>query len=286
MLNDGGAYARSFYRKIGILPSFAIPVNTKGITFIARPAPGPLQPRDMEGPIGSAIGGVEAMTVFDDVFVPWERVFLCGEWDMCGQVPFYFSSIHRQSKCACLAGHTDMLIGIIALTAQVNGLDMGVAHVRDKLTKMMMQAEVAYGCAVGAAEDGYQHPSGVWVPNILIANSGLNYIRSQAGNHLAVLHDIAGGIIVTMPTELDYKNPATKEYMDTYLHGSNDFTAEEQLRVLSLAQEVGGSRFAGYFMGWAINAAGSPMTNEIAVRAGYDLDKRIKIAKDIAKIKK
>ena len=204
---------------------------------------------------------------------------------MCDRVPFYFSSIHRQSKCACLAGHTDMLIGIVALTAQVNGLGMRVAHIRDKLTKMMMQAEVAYGCAVGAAEDGYQHPSGVWVPNALIANSGLNYIRGHVGDHLAILHDIAGGIIVTMPTELDYKNPATKEYMDTYLHGSNDFTTEERLRVLSLVQEVGASRFTGYFLGWAINAAGSPMTNEIVVRAGYDLEKRIKIAKGYAKIK-
>ena len=89
-----------------------------------------------------------------------------------------------------------------------------------------------------------------------------------------------------MPTELDYKNPATKEYMDTYLHGSNDFTTEERLRVLSLAQEVGASRFTGYLMGWAVNAAGSPETNQILVRAAYDLDKRIEIAKDWARITK
>ena len=112
----------------------------------------------MESLISSALGGVEAMTVFDNVFVPWERVFLCGEWDMCGQFPSYFASIHRQSKCACLAGHTDMLIGIAALTARVNGLGMNVPHIRDKIAKMMMEAEVAYGCAVGAAEDGFKHP--------------------------------------------------------------------------------------------------------------------------------
>ena len=84
--------------------AFAVPVDTKGIISLARPAPGPLQSGDMESPISSAIGGVEAMTIFDDVFVPWERVFLCGEWDMCDRAPSYFSSIHRQSKCACLAG--------------------------------------------------------------------------------------------------------------------------------------------------------------------------------------
>lgn len=224
------------------------------------------------------------MTVFEDVFVPWERVFLCGEWDMCGRIPTYFASIHRQSKCACLSGHTDLILGVCALTAQVNGLDMKISHIRDKLTKMMMEAEIAYGCSMGAAVDGYQHPSGVWVPSAHVANSGLNYIRSQSGNHIATLHDIAGGIIVTMPTELDYQNPATKEYMDTYLHGSNNFTTEERLRVLHLAQEVCASEFTGYYLGWAINAAGSPMTNEIFVRALYDLEKRIKVAKNYAKI--
>jgi len=258
----------------------SMPVDTKGVTFVARPAPNRSRTdAQMECPIGSAIGAVEAMTVFDDVFVPWERVFLCGEWDMTGRAPHYFASIQRHSKCACLSGHTDLICGIVALIADVNGLGMKTAHIRDKATKLMMEAETAYGCAVGAAVEGEVHPSGVWIPNALIGNAGLHYIKNLSGEHIALVHDIAGGVIVTMPTEQDYKNPTIKAWMDTYLAGNPKYTTEERLRVLYLAQEVAASRWTGYFVGWAINASGSTMTTEIVVRSAYDLEKRIEIAK-------
>ncbi|MBI9074073.1 MAG: hypothetical protein JEZ02_01595 [Desulfatibacillum sp.] len=264
--------------------SFAIPVDTQGVTFICRPAPGSRTPMNMEKPIGSSIGAVEAMTVFQDVFVPWDRVFLCGEWDMNDRVPMYFAGIHRQSKCACLAGHTDLIIGIAALTARVNGLDMKATHIRDKITRLMIDAEAAYGCSLGAGEEGHHHPSGVWVPDFRIANAGLNNIRSQVGNHLAALHDIAGGVIVTMPTEHSYNHPELKELMDVYFQGGQNYTTKERLRALHLCQEVCASNFTGYFLGWAINAAGSLQTNEMAVRAAYDLEKRVNIAKGYAQI--
>jgi len=265
----------------------SMPVDTKGVTFVTRPAPNRSRAdAQMECPIGSAIGAVEAMTVFDDVFVPWERVYLCGEWDMTGRAPHYFASIQRHSKCACLSGHTDLICGIAALIADVNGLGMKTAHIRDKVTKLMMEAETAYGCAVGAAVEGEVHPSGVWIPNVLIGNAGLHYIKNLSGEHIALVHDIAGGIIVTMPTEQDYKNPAIKAWMDTYLTGNPKYTTEERLRVLYLAQEVAASRWTGYFMGWAINASGSTMTTEIVVRSAYDLEKRVDIAKRWAGIEK
>jgi len=265
--------------------SFAVPVDAPGLHLIARPAPGRSWPEaDMECPIGSTLGAVEAMTVFEDVFVPWERVFLCGEVDMTGQVPHYFGRIQRQSKCACLAGHTDLVVGLAALVAEVNGLSMKTAHIREKLTRLMLHAETAYGCALGAAVDGETHPSGVYLPNGLIGNAGCHYIKTLVGDHIALLHDIAGGIIVTMPTERDYRNPKLKQWMDQYLGGNEKYTTEERLRVLHLIQEAAASRWTGYFMGWGISASGSPMTAEVAVRSEYDLDKRINIAKKWAKI--
>jgi 4-hydroxybutyryl-CoA dehydratase/vinylacetyl-CoA-Delta-isomerase len=265
--------------------AFALPVDTKGITFITRPAPGHSGTAGlMDQPLGSAIGGVEAMTVFEDVFVPWERVFLCGEWDMAHLIPSYFGAIHRSTKCACLAGHTDLVCGILALTAEVNGLGSGVTHIRDKLTGMMMQAETAYGCALGSSVNGTAHPSGVWVADSVVANSGFHFIKGATAEHIGLLHDIAGGLIVTMPTEQDYRNPELRAHMDTYLCGSSRYTTEERLRVLHLAQEVGASRWTGYFLGWAISGAGSPAANDLTVRHGYDLQKRIAIAKQWAGI--
>lgn len=148
----------------------------------------------------------------------------------------------------------------------------------------MIQAEVAYGCALGSAVEGELHPSGIYVPSTLIANAGLNYIKNLAGEHIQLLHDIAGGIIVTMPTEADYKNPKIQKWMDTYLAGSDKYTPNERIRALYLAQELAASKFTGYLVGWAVNASGSPLTGEIFVRSEYDLQKRINTAKEWAGI--
>jgi len=226
--------------------------------------------------------GVEAMTIFDDVFVPEERIFMCGEWDKALSLPLYFASLHRQSKCACSAGHTDLLIGTAALAAEVNGLGMKVGHIRDKITEMMMAAETAFGCSLGAALEGKKHGSGVFLPDAPIANSGLSYIRSRMPAHLGYIHDIAGGLIATMPTEADWNHPELREYIERGLRGSPGYTTEERLRVMNLAQDLAASRLTGTLLGFTINAAGSPVTNSIVVRNLYDLKTRIQIAKEIA----
>jgi len=262
--------------------SFAIPIDTTGLKMIARPSPGPSHDVRMESPLSSKYMGVEAMTIFDDVFVPEERIFMCGEWDKALNLPFYFASLHRQSKCACSAGHTDLFIGTAALAAEVNGLGRKVTHIRDKITEMMMAAETAFGCSLGAAVGGQKHPSGVFLPDAVIANSGLSFIRSRMGTHLSYLHDIAGGLLSTMPTEADWNHPELKRYIDQALRGNPSYTTEERLRVIYLAQDLGASRLTGTILGFSINAAGSPVTNSIVVRNLYDLEKRIKIAKEIA----
>jgi 4-hydroxybutyryl-CoA dehydratase/vinylacetyl-CoA-Delta-isomerase len=92
---------------------------------------------------------------------------------MRGNLPAYFSSLHRQSKCACSAGHADLMAGTCSLPAKVNGLSLKVSHINDKITDiMMMAAEVAFGYSLVAALNGRMHPSGVWIPSVLIANAG------------------------------------------------------------------------------------------------------------------
>ena len=262
--------------------SFAVPVDAKGITFICRPAPGPRRSVNIESPLSSKFVGVEAMTIFDRVFVPWNRVFMCGEWDMCGNLPAYFAALHRQSKCACSAGHADLMIGTCSLLAKVNGLSLKVSHISDKITDMMMAAEVAYGCSLGSAMNGKMHPSGVWMPSALIANAGLHHIRSSLGSHIAHIHDIAGGLLTTMPTEADMENPETKDLINLYLRGSKDYTTEQRLRILELGRDLAASNLCGSIMGFTINAAGSPVTNKITVSRTYNLKEMEDIAREIA----
>jgi 4-hydroxybutyryl-CoA dehydratase/vinylacetyl-CoA-Delta-isomerase len=176
------------------------------------------------------------------------------------------------------------LIGTAALLAEVNGLGMKTFHIGDKITDMMMAAETAYGCSLGAAVAGKNHPSGVFMPDAAITNSGLSYIRSLLSDHIAHIHDIAGGLIVTMPTEADWNNPELRSFFEEGLRGSERYTTEQRLRVMNLAQDLAASRFTGTLLSFNINAAGSPITNKIVVRNCYDLEKRIEVAKEIAGI--
>ena len=192
--------------------------------------------------------------------------------------------MHRQSKCACSAGHTDLIIGLCGLLADVNGLGKLPSHIRDKLTDMMMAASTAYGCALGAAMEGREHPSGVFLPDPVIANSGLAHIRSLLAPHLAHIHDIAGGLITTMPTEADWQNPDLRPYIQETLSGNSTYSVEERLKVLNLAQDLAASRLTGSLLGFTINAAGSPETNKVLVRSMYDLEDKIQVAREIAGI--
>jgi aromatic ring hydroxylase len=176
------------------------------------------------------------------------------------------------------------LIGAAALLAEVNGLSLKTAHIRDKLAEMMMAASTAYGCALGAAMEGNKHASGVFLPDPVIANSGLSYIRSRLGTHLAHIHDLAGGLVVTMPTEADWKNPDLREYIEEGLQSGSQYTTEERLRAMHLAQDLAASRMTGTLWGFTINAAGSPETNKIVVQNLYDLEARLQVAKEIAGI--
>ncbi len=264
--------------------SFALPIDAKGIKMIARPSPGPTHVGEMESPISSKYLGVEATTIFDEVFVPEENIFMCGEWQQAMNLPFYFASLHRQSKCACSAGHCDLFAGTAALCAEVNGLGMKTSHIRDKITDMMTAAETGFGCALGAVSKARRHPSGVCLPDALIANAGLQTIRSTIGQHLEILHDIAGGLIATMPTEADWNNPDLRKYLETALRGSENYSTEERLKAIHLAQDLASSRLTGIILGYTINAAGSPETNKVVIRNLYDLEKRINQAKEIAKI--
>lgn len=258
--------------------------DTPGITMIAKPNPNAEQvDMPMQCPMSASMSVVEGTTFFEDVFIPWEQVFLAGEWDMAGLYPFFFGAIQRQSKCSCLAGHADLVAGIAALVADVNGV-LGKSHIQDKLTRCAQMAEVAQGCAFGSGATGSLHPSGVFMPDALKTNAGLNYIKELTGEHIQMLHDIGGGLIVTMPTEKDYRNPKLKRLLDFTLAGNKKYTPEERIRALYLCRELAATEYTGYYMGWGVNASGSPHTGYILVKSLYDLNYRIGIAKEWAGI--
>jgi len=180
--------------------------------------------------VSSEVGWTEHFAVFEDVFVPWKNVFMCGEWEFTERFINYFSAYARLVKGVCCSARTDMLIGAAALVAQCNGIEKA-GHVRSKLTDMMTSSLCGYGCALAAATESKKHASGIMIPDIAIANAGLYEGRLKLAQFFGTLMELAGGVITTMPLEADYKNPETKGWMDKYLKGKTNMSTEERFRI-------------------------------------------------------
>lgn len=263
--------------------SFAMPVDTPGLTLITRPAPGPLEPKSMESPLSSRKGLVECLSVFEDVFIPWERVFMCGEWDYTTNFMRYFSPYVRLAKCACTSARIDLITGAAALMAQYNGVAKA-GHIREKLTDMMIASEIAWGCVQGAVAKAVEHPSGIAIPNGSMANAGLYHARRKLVEFVGVLQEIGGGVVTTMPLEADYDNPETRPYIEKFLQGARGVDVQDRLKLLYLIQDLTASRFSGYFIASAICAGGTPQTNRVEVFRNYDLREKINNIKAICNI--
>jgi len=264
--------------------SFAVPIDAKGITFITRPAPGPLEKKSLESPASSNIGFVECLTVFDNVFVPWENVFMCGEWEFTEKLVGYFSPYVRLCKGTCTSARTDIIAGTAALIADYNGVGKA-SHMRNKLTEMMISSEIGWGCALGAVSNSVQHPSGIPIPDVSISNAGLYHCRLRFVEFLGMLHEIAGGVVTTMPTEAEYLNEATRTYIEKYFKGRKGISTEDRLKLLYFIQDMTASRFGGYLVASAICAGGTPETNRVEVQRNYNLLEKIRNVKAICNIK-
>jgi 4-hydroxybutyryl-CoA dehydratase/vinylacetyl-CoA-Delta-isomerase len=263
--------------------AFVIPVDTEGITFITRPSPCPLEPTQMSNPASIRHNMVECLSVFDNVFIPWENVFMAGEWEFTESFIHYFSSYGRPVKATCISARTDMIAGAAALIADYNGVAKA-SHIRSKINDMIIASEIGWGCVIGAIANSIEHPSGMPIPNISMSNAGLYHTRLRFVEFLGMLMEIAGGVVTTMPVEADFRNEETRPLIEKYFKGRSDVSTEDRLKLLYFIQELTASRFGGYFMSSAICAVGTPETNRLEVMRNYDLMKQICNVKEICNI--
>ena len=222
--------------------SFAVPNGTRGLVHVWQ-----YNLHDsrslLDHDLGSRLYGLEyhgtCLTIFDDVFVPWERVFLCGEYRSTGVFVEKFADLVRLCGGGCRPGAVDLAVGAMALLAEYNGMD-GAAHLLDKLTTLSQMSEVGYGCALAAAHEGEAAESGLCFPNGLFANAArLNGTLAFMEAH-KWLGDIAGGLIATCPSEKDFAHLEIGPLLQKYLRGAPDVPAEHRLKALRFAEMLGG----------------------------------------------
>lgn len=251
---------------------FFTPVDTEGITLICRPPATPPEPKDIENPYSSKHGGhVESLVVFDNVFVPWERVYMCGEYEFVPLLRSVSFAGHVMHKCMCRWSGIDLAIGAAALVADYNGLQ-GAPNIQDYLAEMMVNAEIVQSCALAGALEGWKHGSGVYVPNVGPGASGKLHASRSLGQERFFMQDAAGGLVATMASEKDYKNPATKKFLEKYYQRRQGVPTKHVMRAFRLVEDLTASHFAGWYHGMCITGGGPPRAQKFSVMANYHLE--------------
>lgn len=262
--------------------SCAFPLNAPGVTLIFGRQTN--EERKLEcgmdagNPLYGLVGG-EALIVFEDVFVPWERVFMCGEYDMAGLLVERFATLHRQNYGGCKGGVSDVLVGATALATEYQGT-AGASHVKEKLAEMIHLAETIYSGSIACSAMGYKTPAGSYYPDPLLANTTKHNVTRHIYEIARLAHDIAGGIIATMPFQSDLESSEVGRYVKKYLAGIQGVKTEDRLKILRLIENMSG----GTALAESMHGAGSPQSQKVMYGRLGNLDQKKKWAKKIVGI--
>ena len=266
--------------------SFAVPSDAEGVFMIyGRQS---CDTRKMEPgadiDLGNArFGGHEALVIFDDVFVPNERVFMCKEHEFAGMMVERFAGYHRQSYGGCKVGVGDVLIGAAAVAADYNGAAKA-SHVKDKLIEMTHLNETLYACGIACSAEGEKMPAGNYMINLLLANVCKQNVTRMPYEIARLAEDIAGGIMVTMPSEQDFRNEKIGPYVDKYLKGVANVSTENRMRILRLIENITLGTAAVGYRTESMHGAGSPQAQRIMIARQGNIEGKKQLAKDIAQV--
>ena len=266
--------------------SFAVPIDTKGIfMIIGRQSCDTRKLENTELDVGNAeFGGVEALVVFDDVFVPNDRIFMCGEYDFSGMMVERFAGYHRQSYGGCKVGVGDVLIGAAAVAADYNGAAKA-SHIKDKLIEMTHLNETLYCCGIACSAEGHKTESGNYLIDMLLANVCKQNVTRFPYEIVRLAEDIAGGIMVTAPSEADLCDPKLGPIVDKYLRGVANVSTENRLRILRLIENLALGTAAVGYRTESMHGAGSPQAQRIMISRQSNMAMKKELAKTIAHIK-
>jgi 4-hydroxybutyryl-CoA dehydratase/vinylacetyl-CoA-Delta-isomerase len=267
--------------------AFAIPTDTEGITYVCQYSPFSAE-RDQCDDIyelGNPLFGQRetSMVIFDNVFVPWDRVFHCGEYKYSIKFVTRFAKTHRMT-CGgtCKVGFMNQIIGAAKLIQEYKGLE-NASHINDQLIEMVVLRETGRACGMTAATKGIEDPpgSGVYLPDELMGNVAKLNICNAFWRVMALAGDIGGGLIVTLPSMKELKNPEIKDYVkEFYNFGSNEPT-ENIMKVHKLLQHW----TAGQHGVATWHGAGPVMAQKIMLQRVINYEREKKLVKRLLNLK-
>ncbi len=261
--------------------SFAVPANAKGITFICRAGRGVWSKYEFhpDFPVREL---TEAMIVFDNVFVPWDRVFMCGEWKYSMLLAYTFATFHRFSAISYKVPLVEVMAGCAVAMAEYNGLER-VSHIRNKLADIAGYVETLRALTNASAKDPVMYGD-IAVPNPLIANMAKLHFASRYHEFVELIQDISGGIVATAPDRQDWENPEIHDYLEHYLGGSAKFSTEDRLKMIHACMRAVCSHESAFHEVTTVHAEGSMEAQKMMILAEAPLERYKQMAKTAAGI--
>jgi len=262
----------------------ALPVDAQGTTYIyGRQS---CDTRSLEGgtlDVGNAqYSGQEALIIFEDAFIPNELIFMNGETEFAAMLVERFTSFHRRSY-VCKSGVGDVLIGAAAAIADYHGVEKA-SHIRDKLVEMTHLNETIYATGMASSYQSQATKSGSYLCNDLLANVCKHNVTRFPFEIGRLAQDLAGGLMVTMPSEADFRSEDTGPLLDKYLKARADVPTEQRLRMLRLIENMTLGRNAVGYLTESLHGAGSPQAQRIQIYRQMNLEAKKQLAKRLAGI--
>jgi 4-hydroxybutyryl-CoA dehydratase/vinylacetyl-CoA-Delta-isomerase len=263
--------------------AFAIPADAPGVMIIYGRQPSDTRKlEDSQIDVGNEkFGGHEAIIVLDNAFVPRERVFMAGEFAFSGLLVERFAGYHRASYGGCKSGVGDVLIGAAQALARYQGTDKA-SHIKDKLVEMIHLNETLYACGIACSAEGKPTASGTFLIDLLLANVCKLNVTRFPYEIARLAQDIAGGLLVTLPSEKDFANPETRPYLEKYLRSVNEYSTDERCRMLRLMENLTLGPGAAAYLTESLHGAGSPQAQRIMLARLADVEAKVRLAQSLA----
>jgi 4-hydroxybutyryl-CoA dehydratase/vinylacetyl-CoA-Delta-isomerase len=216
--------------------AFAIPNDTPGLIHVVGRSS--LDNRELDGcDIGNIRYSKYCPTViFDNVFVPWEKVFMCGETEFAVDLVVKFSSYHRQSHGGCKSGKIDCMTGAALTMMDYSGTSKA-GHLKQKVIDMIHRAETLYGCSLASSYEGKKQPSGTYFIDTVLANASKIHEGKEMAEAIRLMVDICGGYVADLPSDKDLANPEVGHFLKKYLKGKKEVPVENRIKMFRLVEK-------------------------------------------------
>lgn len=257
----------------------AVPVDTPGVTIIARPAG---RPGEAAAKFSAKYGQSTGVVVFDDVFVPHDRVFLAGETTEGGFLTTSYANHHRHSCIGARAGFGDLLIGAGALMIEANGLDPDRnSHIRESMVDLITITEGFYACGIAASVQSVADPAGSVMPDPVYSNIGKLLLATKIYDMHKIAHYVSGGLIVSLPGPDEDHNPETQASLSAVLGGREDIPMEQRMEVSRFIEDLTVSNQGGWYSVISLHGGGSPEAMKREIWRNYPVMEKVELVESL-----